>query len=161
MTERLTLARSVIEAAARIEKVADSLLDDTRESGEYHTGSSLLTCYAKLESDRERLLMWREMWNIPDSSDDSRLEIVWSETAINTVKEVVAKISEMLSKLEGSNSLLRSTSVKNQQQPRVKTWLKRQVKPGSGGPGRYARCRGSALSCWSIERVDRRVVRRV
>ena len=133
MTERLTLARSVIEAAARIEKVADGLLDDTRESGEYHTGSSLLTCYAKLESDRERLLMWREMWNIPDSSDDSRLEVVWSETAINAVKEVVAKISKMLGMLEGSNSLLRSTSVKNQQQPRVKTWLKRQVKPGSGG----------------------------
>lgn len=76
MTERLTLARSVIEAATRIEKVADGLLDDTRGSGEYHTGSSLLTCYAKLESDRERLLMWGEMWNVPDSSDDSRLEIV-------------------------------------------------------------------------------------
>jgi hypothetical protein len=40
----------------------------------------------------------------------------------------------MLSKLESSRSLFRSTSVKSQQQPRVKTWLKRQVKPGSGDP---------------------------
>ena len=124
MTEPLSIASTIFAAATRLESVSDNLLVEAQQFGEYHTGSSLLACYSKIELCREKLLMWRDLWDVKDPSNDSRLEIVWSQTAIASVRNVVGRISEVLSKLEDSNSRLRSSSATKLQKSRLNRWLK-------------------------------------
>src|SRR5277367_2172392 len=123
MTEPLSLASSISELAKRLKRVADSLLTEAN-SDEHLVGASLPACHSKIELILEKLLMWRELWVVNDSPDESRLEIVWSQTAIESVRKVVGRISETLSKLESSNSRLRPASVKQSQHGPKKRSLK-------------------------------------